>query len=61
MEYVVGGDAKSLISKSRLKNETVKLLIAEIAIAIDYIHENNIFHKDIKPENILITSNVSLK
>ncbi len=35
--------------------------MAEIIIALDYLHSNNIVHRDLKPENILIDSAGHLK
>lgn len=37
------------MSKSR-----VRLYTAEIALAIEAIHEQDIIHRDLKPENILL-------
>jgi len=58
MEYVGGGDLRELISKYKLNPEIIQLLIAEIVIALNYIHNKNIYHRDLKPENILITNEV---
>ncbi len=60
MEFLGGGDTKILITNYKLRDEVVKLLIAEITIALNNIHNLNITHKDIKPENILITNNVKV-
>ncbi len=59
MEFLGGRDANTLIKNYDLNDGVVKLLIAEISIALDYIHNLNIYHKDIKPENILISNTVS--
>lgn len=38
-----------------IKNEQVaKFYIAEIIIALEFIHAKNIIYRDLKPENILI-------
>ena len=38
-----------------LKNEQIaKFYLAEIIIALEFIHNQNIIYRDLKPENILI-------
>ncbi|KAL5275479.1 Pk17E family protein [Megaselia abdita] len=39
----------------------IKLYIAEIALAIDFLHNAGVIYRDLKPENILITENYHLK
>ncbi len=58
LEFVGGGDLISLINKYNLNNDVVKLLVAEMCIALNYLHQKKIIHKDIKPENILISDEV---
>jgi serine/threonine protein kinase len=53
MEYLPGGDVFGLLSKNNLPKSTIKLIIAETILAINYLHSINIIHHDIKPENIL--------
>jgi len=62
MEYVSGGDLGSLIqSCGSIDEEYSKLYIAEIVVALDYLHSKGILHRDLKPENILIDSKGHLK
>ncbi|WP_372369962.1 protein kinase [Candidatus Uabimicrobium sp. HlEnr_7] len=56
MELVNGCTFSKLISQSKLTIlEGVSLLI-KIAEAVHYIHQNKIIHRDIKPDNIMVTS-----
>ena len=56
MEYLPGGDVFGLLSKNNLPKSTIKLIVAETILSINYLHSINIIHHDIKPENILITA-----
>lgn len=50
------GDLRHHIGKFSFLEATVRHWIAELACAVEYLHENNIVHRDIKPENILLDS-----
>lgn len=41
--------------KSYLNEQRVKLYMYQLLKAIYHMHRNGIFHRDVKPENILIT------
>ncbi len=65
MEFGGGGDFDTLLKKfpkiSEPKYEyIVQLFLAEIILGLDYLHSKKIYHKDIKPQNILISSTVSV-
>jgi len=57
MEYVPGGDLGSLIQKERPLNEdAVRTMARQLLGALGYLHQHNITHRDVKPDNILISS-----
>lgn len=56
MEYVKGKTLKQLINENvRLSYERAIDIAIQISKALDCAHRNNIIHRDIKPQNILIT------
>lgn len=62
MEYISGGNLQSFLKKRRKLNEkTAKILFKQIIEGIKYIHSQNIVHRDIKLENILLDLNNHIK
>ena len=61
MEYINGEDLKKLLLHKKTKKLQGYDLILQIGRGLDYLHENNIIHQDIKPENILVSKNNEVK
>jgi len=62
MEFVNGMSLKELIDKNgALDPETSALYAIQICTALELAHKNNLIHRDIKPQNILIDENGILK
>jgi len=62
MEFVPGGDLLSrLVKHGRLTLRLTTIYAAEIFLALDYLHKLGIMYRDMKPENLLITSDGHLK
>src|SRR4051794_24973382 len=56
-ELVTGGDLFSYATaKGPLKDTEVALIVRQIVKGLEYLHAKGIAHRDLKPDNILITS-----
>lgn len=62
MEYVQGTDLKSFIqANAPLSLELTVSIMSQILSAIELAHKTGIIHRDIKPQNILITKDNEVK
>lgn len=62
MDFVPGGELFTLLRKSqRFPNPVAKFYAAEVALALDYLHSQDIIYRDLKPENILISADGHVK
>ena len=62
MEYIKGGTLKELIrKKGKLSIEETLNYSNQIAYALQDAHRNNIVHRDIKPQNIMLTEDNRVK
>ena len=57
LEFCNGGDLEKLLQARRkpLPEYAVKFYFAEALMALEYLHMLDIVHRDVKPENFLIT------
>ena len=66
MDYAEGGDLYSRIAKQKEKGElfSQKQILdwfVQIALALKHVHDRKILHRDIKTQNIFLTSNGDIK
>ncbi|KAF5955818.1 hypothetical protein HYC85_008674 [Camellia sinensis] len=62
IEYLNGGDLYSLLRKvGCLEEDVARIYIAELVLALEYLHSLGIVHRDLKPDNILIAHDGHIK
>ncbi|KAJ9607291.1 cAMP-dependent protein kinase catalytic subunit [Cladophialophora chaetospira] len=55
MDFIEGGELFSLLRKSqRFPNPVAKFYAAEVCLALEYLHAQDIIYRDLKPENLLL-------
>jgi formylglycine-generating enzyme required for sulfatase activity len=55
MEYIPGQDlAKYVKANGRLREAEALRYIDQISLALDYVHQNTVFHRDVNPRNIML-------
>ncbi|NXX81023.1 STKL1 protein, partial [Urocolius indicus] len=64
MQYSGRGDLSSLIEEKRQKSEKITHMVilkflGQMVDALFYIHKQNVFHRNLKPSNILVTGEAS--
>lgn len=55
MQYCENGSCNSMVG--RMEEDDVIKLMHDVAAGLEYLHDHNIIHQDIKPDNILLDDN----
>ncbi|CCE79608.1 Piso0_001685 [Millerozyma farinosa CBS 7064] len=61
MEYIPGGDLMWHIQKSRFSARRAKFYACEVLLALKYFHEKGVVYRDLKLDNILLTTKGHIK
>lgn len=62
MEYVPGGELFTHLRRAgRFTNPITRFYAAEIFLAIEYLHSQDIIYRDLKPENLLLDKSGHIK
>src|SRR5580765_2249137 len=59
LEYLAGGDLQSLIRRSDIPLEKALNYLEQICAGLSHAHQRSIIHRDIKPQNLLLTADRS--
>jgi serine/threonine protein kinase len=55
MELVHGGSLRRLLERDDIPPTKLVAILAEVASALAFAHEQGVVHRDVKPENVLLT------
>lgn len=61
LEYCEYGDLKKFLNKRPLKEKKVRKFMKQIVSGLKYLNSFDIYHRDLKPQNILVDKNYNLK
>ena len=55
LEYMPGGELFFWLRKARrFSVDRVRLCAAEVILAFEFLHKNNVVYRDLKPENVMV-------
>jgi serine/threonine-protein kinase ULK/ATG1 len=60
-DYFKMGDLAKYLNNKPLKEKYCKKYSNQLATGLKYLYDNNILHRDLKPQNILLTDDLNIK
>jgi serine/threonine-protein kinase len=61
MEYVEGQTLTQWMKKQRFSVPQIKHVVYHAGLALAYAHDNGVFHRDVKPDNIMLSNTGAVK
>ena len=61
MDYYENGDLSYFLNKQPLKEKFTRKYMKQLSNGLKYLLDNNILHRDLKPQNILLSKNYDIK
>jgi len=61
MEYVKGGELFDMVAKGKLKEDMARKYFQQLIEAVDFFHSRGVYHRHLKPENLILDENGNLK
>ena len=61
MEFMPGGKLTDILMTSRFTEQQIAVVCKDCLLALEYLHEANLVHRDIKSDNILLNASGQVK